>query len=51
MINSPVYGNHAEIEDTGGTVEHVGAEPNMTRDRTEVPITRYLIDYSWWHYY
>jgi len=51
VINSPVYGNHTEIKDASGTVEHVGTEPNMARDRAEIPIARYLIDYRWWHHH
>lgn len=29
VMNSPVNGNHTEIKDAGGAVEHVGAEPNV----------------------
>jgi len=38
LINSPVYRNHAEIEDAGSAVEHIGAKPNMARGRAEVPV-------------
>lgn len=42
-FNSPVYGDHTEIENASGTTENIEADPQIAYDGTKRPIARHFV--------